>query len=226
MIHQISFADGTRDLPQPLHPHPRLRGRTGGRRVAVGRADGRPAVSQAAGLRRARRAEGHRVDRRRRPRRQGDRHLLPVRRRLYRSTPRRWSRAGVAPLGAAGRRLGASQGRRSDRRAAVLQLFEARALHALRRRRRDRQAGALHAGAAARAAPAARHGLQRPTSRSSTTCRCSGTQELLKTAASTRCACTRACPSRFALIPRHGGADRHPLVRSRADLRPALPQRL
>ena len=58
-------------------------------------------------------------------------------------------------------RVGASEGRQQDRRAAVLQLQQASAVHALRRGRREQRAGPLRRRSAARAAPAARHGVHR-----------------------------------------------------------------
>ena len=57
--------------------------------------------------------------------------------------------------------LRAHEGRRAHRRDARVQLREDRAVHALRRRRRARRARPLRRRAAARPAPAARHGVHR-----------------------------------------------------------------
>ena len=90
--------------------------------------------------------------------------LLPVRRPLPRRPavgrdPRQGDLERPLPLRLG--RLRAPEGRRPHRRAAVLQLQQGGAVHALRRRRRGRRPRPLRRRAAARAAPAARHGVHR-----------------------------------------------------------------
>ena len=151
-------------VPQPLHPHRRVHGGAAGRPRAVRRPDRQARAGPTPRLGRARRAQGHLGHRRDRARRQGADDVLPVWRTLPAGRPLAGG-AGRVRLGRASaarwRAVGPRQGGLAQRRPAVLQLRQASALHALRRSGCERPAGALRAGAAARPAPAARHGLHR-----------------------------------------------------------------
>jgi carotenoid cleavage dioxygenase-like enzyme len=87
MVHQIEFRSGQATYRNRFI---RTRGfeaeQEAGESLWGGLADG-PRHLQAAGLRRAREPEGHRQHRHRRPSRRGDRHLLPVRRGLSAGSP-------------------------------------------------------------------------------------------------------------------------------------------
>ena len=121
-------------------------------------------------------------------------------------------------------RLGAPEGRRPHRRAALLQLQQGGAVHALRRRRRGRRPRPLHRRPAARAAAAARHGLHRELRRPQRL------PALLGARGARQGRPRRALPPRHAEpLRRHPAAradERHPVVRGRPDLRPALRQRV
>ncbi len=118
-----------------------------------------------------------------------------------------------------------TEGRREHRRDARVQLRERRAVHALRRRRREQRARALDRRAAARARASRTTWRSPSTTRSSTTARCSGTPSCSRRARTCR-ASGPTCRPASRSIPRRGARDRHPLVRGRSHVRPALGERV